>query len=126
MSSDRLRRFGVLVGSAFGAIGGVWYWRGHPRAALGAGILGAALLLGGLLVPARLGPVYQAWMRLATLISKVTTPVFMGVVYFLVISPAGFLRRMLGSNSLRRRPKEGSGFWVPHQRRDREGMERQF
>ncbi|MGH7703752.1 MAG: SxtJ family membrane protein [Gemmatimonadales bacterium] len=126
MSPDRLRRFGLLVGLTFCAIGGVWFWRGHPRAALGAGILGAALVFGGLLVPGRLGPVYRAWMRLATLISKVTTPVFMGVVYFLVIAPAGLLRRTLGSNSLRRRPTEDSGFWVRHQRRDRDGMERQF
>ena len=38
--------------------------------------------LAGLLVPARLGPVYRAWMGLALRISKVTTPIFMGVTYF--------------------------------------------
>ena len=53
------------------------------RGARGRGMRGAASL----------GPVERAWMGLAGIISKVTTPIFMSVVYFVVLTPVGLLRR---------------------------------
>jgi hypothetical protein len=55
-------------------------------------------------------------MGFAHLLSKVTTPVFMGVVYFLVISPMGLIMRLFGRNPLVHRPA-GDGYWLrrePH------------
>ena len=47
-------------------------------------------------------------MGLAHAISKVTTPIFMGVVYFVVITPIGFIRRRaFGSNPLSPRAPAG-------------------
>jgi hypothetical protein len=66
---------------------------------IGAGLAGS-LLLAGMLVPQHLGPVNRAWMGLALLLSKVTTPVFMGVVYFLVLAPTGLLRRAAGKSPI--------------------------
>jgi hypothetical protein len=66
------------VGGAFVALAGVAWWRGRHTIAIGLGALGTTLGLLGLLVPTRLGPVNRAWMGLATLLSRVTTPLFMG------------------------------------------------
>ena len=43
--------------------------------------------LAALVVPTHLGPVQRAWMGLAHAISKVTTPIFMGVVFFVRHDP---------------------------------------
>lgn len=59
------------------------------------------LVLGGLLVPDRLGPIQRAWMLLALAISRVTTPILMSLVYFLVLTPTGLLMRLLGRNPIR-------------------------
>jgi hypothetical protein len=91
------RKFGLTVGLAFVALAGVLLWRGTPTGATVMSVLGTLLVLAGLVAPTRLGPVERAWMRLAHLISKVTTPIFMGVVYFLVLTPIGFIRRRNGS-----------------------------
>lgn len=91
------RKFGLTVGLAFAAFGGLLLWRGRQTAAMVLLALGALLVVAGLVVPTRLGPVERAWMRLAHLISKVTTPIFMGIVYFLVMAPMGFFRRRMGS-----------------------------
>lgn len=91
------RKFGFTVGLAFVAIGGILTWRGKPSRALFFYALGGALVLAALVAPTALGPVERAWMALARAISKVTTPIFMGVVYFLVMTPIGFIRRRLGS-----------------------------
>jgi hypothetical protein len=107
------RKFGLTVGLAFAALGGALAWRGRPTASTVLFALGGALVLAGLVVPASLGPVERAWMGLAHRISKVTTPIFMGVVYFLVMTPAGVLRRRFGS-PITTPPAPGASRWEPH------------
>lgn len=127
LSAAEGRRFGLTVGLAFLALAAVLLWRERTRTAMVLGALGALLLLGGLLVPTLMGPVERAWMALALAISKVTTPVMMSIVYFVVMMPIGLLMRALGRTPLRRPAASGS-FWIP---RDpaiggRGDLERQF
>lgn len=94
------RKFGLTVGVAFAAFSGIAWWREHPTAFIVLASLGAALILAALVVPRQLRPVDNAWMKLALLISKVTTPIFMGVIYFVVLTPVGAARRSFGRNAL--------------------------
>ena len=105
------REFGVKVGLAFGAIALLLLWRHRETGALVAGGLGTLLVAGGLLAPRALAPVYRAWMGLALLLSKVTTPLFLGIVYYLVLTPVGVIRRSLGRNQLVQPLSDGS-YWV--------------
>lgn len=125
LSREEGRSFGLVVGGAFLVIMGVTTWRGHEIVAWVTGSLGAALVLAGLTIPTHLGPVQRAWMRLAHAISKVTTPIVMGIMYFVVITPAGLLMRAFGKNPLRH-PLDGAGFWVARTPEDRTDMRRQF
>lgn len=111
LSAAEGRKFGLVVGGAFLTVAGLLWWRGHPAGALAAGGVGTALGLAGLLLPGRLGPVHAAWMGLAALLSTVTTPVFMGMVYFVVVTPVGLLRRLLGRNPLAR-SRQAASFWI--------------
>ena len=70
-----------------------------------------------------MGPVYRRWMGLALLLSKVTTPIFMGLVYFVVFTPMGVARRLMGHNGLVR--PAGDSFWVAKER-TRSNLQRQF
>lgn len=106
------RKFALTVGTAFLALASVMWWRGRAAAALVLGMCGGLLGFAGIVVPSRLGPVHRGWMGLAHALSKVTTPVFLGVVYFVVLLPVGALLRLLGRNPLK--PKqEGDSFWIP-------------
>jgi len=119
------RRFAFPVGTAFLLLAGVLWWRDRLTLAwIGAG-LAAALLLAGLVLPARLGPVYRAWMGLAHAISKVTTPIFMGVVYYLVLTPFGWAMRAVGKNPLVHKVENG-GFWRPANPGPKKDLRRQF
>ena len=119
------RKFGVTVGLAFGVFSGIAWWRGHPTTFAVLASLGAALLLAALLAPKQLRVVERAWMKLALLISKVTTPVFMGVVYFLVLTPIGMLRRLFGRNSLVH-ASTASGFWADRSLSAKSSLDRLF
>jgi hypothetical protein len=110
LTAEQGRRFGLTVGTAFAVFAAIAWWRAHPTVATVLASLGGALILAGLAIPTRLGPVERAWMGLAHAISKVTTPIVMGVMYLLVITPIGFLRCKLSSNPLEHRPA-GDSYW---------------
>lgn len=119
------RKFGFTVGIAFLVLAGILAWRGHaPVAAAFAG-LGVLLLAGGVAIPSHLGPVYRTWMAGARAISRVTTPLVLGLVYFLVLTPTGLLRRVLGGDPLRH-PESGNSYWAHRQDDGRSDLERQF
>lgn len=124
-SRAELRKFGLTVGLAFGALAGIAGWRGHMAAATILGSLGGLLIAGGLVAPGVLGPVERTWMGLARAISKVTTPIFLGIVYFAVLMPVGLLRRTLGGHPLRH-PSRDDGFWRDRGEAPPSDLERQF
>ena len=120
------RKFGLLVGGAFLLLGVLLWRRTHLTAAYVAATLAVALIVGGLAVPAQLGPVYRAWMALAKSISKVTTPVFMSVIFFLVLTPAGILVRLFGHRPLTR-SRGGPSYWQSRAPGSRRGdLDHQF
>jgi len=115
------------VGGAFLALAGLAAWRGHSTEARVFAVPGGVLVAAALAVPRRLGPVQRFWMALATAISSVTTPGIMGIIYFLIVTPTGWVRRLAGGNRLTR-TRHATTFWVerhPHSRR-RMDMERLF
>ncbi len=126
MTAAEGRKFGLVVGGAFLALTAVLWWRGRETTMLVTGALGVLLFVGGLIVPRHLGPVQRAWMQLALLISKVTTPIFMGVVFFLVITPAGVLARAFGHKPLLRKPVASAWVARPEPASRRSNLERQF
>jgi saxitoxin biosynthesis operon SxtJ-like protein len=121
------RRFGLTVGVAFLVLAGFLWWRGRPMTSAVFFSLGAILTTLGLIAPGALRPVRRVWMGAAVAMSKVTTPVFLGIVYFGVITPIGMVRRLFGRNPLKHRAGDGSS-WLPRERRGHQqtDMEHQF
>ena len=119
------RKFGLTVGLALAAMSAIASWRGHPASTLVLGAIGALLLLAALIAPRALGPVERAWMGLAMVISRVTTPIFMGIVYFVILTPVAFLRRAFAGSALRHR-QGAHGFWFDRSGDAPGALDRQF
>lgn len=124
-SASAGRKFGLTVGIAFAVFSGIASWRGHPTTFVVLASLGGALILAGLVIPAKLRVVDNAWMKLALLISKVTTPVFMSVIYYVVLTPVGLVRRAFGANSLVHRAGP-TGLWINREGSARSSLDRLF
>jgi len=128
-SSRDGRRFALTLASAFAAIALIAWWREREAPTVILGALAAILAIAGLTVPSKLERVDRAWMSLAHALSRVTTPLFMGIVYFVVLAPFGVIRRLAGRNSLVHKPVNDS-YWIARARDDderrRRRMERQF
>jgi hypothetical protein len=100
------------------------WWRDFEVPATVAALLGGLLLLSALVMPNRLTPVHNGWMRFALAISRVTTPVFMSIVYFVVITPIGLARRLRGKSPIVARPTATR--WEPRVEQPRSDLQRQF
>ena len=96
-----LRSFGLSTGTIVAVLFGAlipWIWDLRypvwPWAVL--------VILGvwALTHPKSLWPVYKLWMRIALLISKITTPALLGIVFFLVILPLALLFRVFRRDPL--------------------------
>ncbi len=120
------RRFGFTVGAAFIVFASIALWRGHPLTTRVLASIGGLLVVGAVVWPSGLLPVERAWMRLAHLLSRVTTPIVMGVLFFVIITPVGLIRRVFGRHGL---PRGKSGVSMWHVRPDgsrRGDLTRQF
>lgn len=118
--SGRVFAFTMMAGFIFVAL--VGRWRGLPTLTVTAQALAAISFLAAVLVPRRLEPVRRGWMKLGEAIGLVTTPVLMAIVYYVVLTPTGVLRRALAG---RRAPSDS--YWHPRQPLpDKARLERQF
>jgi hypothetical protein len=106
-------RFAVILFVLMAVFGGLSLWRGHTtRAAVFAGIGTFALLVGLLLRPLWLR-VFRLWMKLAVAMSFVMTRVLLTLFFYLIITPFGVVRRLLGKDSLNARWHDGKPtYWV--------------
>lgn len=128
-SGAKGRRFAFTVAGAFAVLAVVAYLRNRSFAFDVLGTLAIVLSFAGLVVPSRLQAVERAWMAFAHALSRVTTPIFMGIVYFGVLTPIAFIRRLAGGNPMVHKLKADS-YWVTRPKSDpeaaRKRMERQF
>src|SRR5258708_15823192 len=85
-----LRKFGLLVGGVFAALGLLMFLRHKPHFPY---LLwpGAALILLGFAVPRLLKPVYVVWMSLAVLLGFIVSHLILTPFSFLVITPIRLL-----------------------------------
>jgi hypothetical protein len=73
-----------------------------------------------------LRPVYIGWMKLGLLLSKVTTPIVMGLVFYVVITPMGLIRRATGNDSLSRTFDQSASYRVPSPKPPAKNLEKPF
>ncbi|HEY1404287.1 MAG TPA: SxtJ family membrane protein [Pyrinomonadaceae bacterium] len=112
------RDFGLLVGGVFLAWGGWWLYRERFRTlAVALLALGALLMLLGAVYPKSLVVPNRLWMGMAEGMGFVMTRVILGVVFFLVVTPIGLLRRLFGGDPLNRRGARTESYWKPYTER---------
>lgn len=110
-----------MVGGVFVLLGSWWLYRGKFATAAHVALpLGALLVLLGLIWPRALVLPNKAWMLLAEGMSFVTTRIILGVVFFLVVTPIGIIKRLSGWDPLSRRAARRDSYWQPYAERQRD------
>ena len=95
------RSFGLLFFIVFIVIA-FWSFRGNIEQikfwSLGLSLI---FLILGLINSKLLNPLNKSWHYLGILLGMIVSPIVMGIIYFLVVSPIGFVMRFLGKDLLR-------------------------
>jgi len=112
------REFGLVVGGVLALLAGWWLYRDKfPALSLKVLAVGALLIVLGLLVPRSLVYPNKAWMLLAEALSYVSTRIILAVVFFLILTPIGLIKRAMGWDPLNRRAVPGDSYWRPYPQR---------
>lgn len=115
------REFGLIVGGVLVLLSAWWMYRGKfPSVAHITLPLGAVLVLLGLVLPRVLVWPNKAWMALAEVLSFVSTRIILAFVFFLVVTPIGFIKRLFGWDPLHRRAAASDSYWRPYSARQRD------
>ena len=104
LDNKGLREFGLVTGSIIAVLFGLLFpWLFELNYPLWPWYLACALGLWALLAPGTMSGLYRGWMRFGLLINKVTTPIIIGLVYFLAITPTGLVMKLLGRDPMNRK-----------------------
>ncbi len=123
-----LREFAFVTGGIVGVLFGLGFpWLLDRPWPLWPWVITAVLVVWGIAAPATLNPVYRGWMRFGLLLNRIMTPVILGIVYFVVITPMAVIMRIRGRDPLSRAIDRGAATYrIESQKPPIEKMEKPF
>lgn len=88
-------------------------------------VISLIFLFLGLLNSKILSPLNFLWMKFGKILSKITNPIVLGLIYFLVITPISLLMRLIGKDLLNNNFSKNNSYWI---KRDKNigSMKKQF
>ncbi|MGH7670148.1 MAG: SxtJ family membrane protein, partial [Gemmatimonadaceae bacterium] len=95
-------KFAFTLAAAFAVLSALLAFRQRTLGAEVAFMLGSLLLVAGLMAPTRLGAVQRGWMAIGHAIGRVTGPIALALIYYIALTPIGYLRRTFGRSPLAR------------------------
>jgi hypothetical protein len=113
-----VRKFGITFSILAIVLAAFSFYRMNP---LWMVFLGTSLffLLTGLWAYPILKPIYVGWMTFAFALGWVNTRIILGIVFYLIFTPAGLVMRLLGKDPLGLRfDRHASTYWVRRKPQD--------
>jgi hypothetical protein len=122
MSSNR--SFG-LVFFAFFLIIGLWPIFEYEDVRIWSIIAAFIFLILGILDSKYLTPLNRFWMKFGLFLGKIISPIVMGIVFFLVVTPIGIMMKIFRKDLLNIKYKKNQSYWV-HRKNKFGSMKKQF
>ena len=75
-------------------------------------IISLFFLVSGLLNSKILTPINKLWFKFGIFLGKIISPLIMGIIFFLVVTPIGFVMRLLGKDVLNLKYNKNNSYWI--------------
>lgn len=122
------RSFGFTLAAALAVLGGARRLHGGKTHLL-LFVVAASLLVLAVARPRLLRPLAGLWFRLGLALHRLTSPIVLGAIFFLVVTPTGLLLRLCRRDPLRLQREPGARtYWLERAAPDpgARWMQRQF
>jgi len=122
-----LREFGLVTGGVVAGLFGLFFpWLLERAWPVWPWIVFGVLGTWGLVAPMSMQPVYRTWMRFGLLLSKVMTPLIMGIVFFVIITPVAAVLKIFGKDPMARKFDDIDSYRVPSAKAPPENLEKPY
>ena len=106
------RSFGLLFFIVF-LIVSLWPLTHEGSIRIWSVIVSAVFLILGLINSRLLTPLNVLWFKLGITLGAIISPIVMGIIFFLVVTPTGFILRIMGKDLLNKKyDKEKETYWI--------------
>lgn len=75
-------------------------------------VLAGSFLLVSIITPQLLTPLNKIWYHFGTLLGRIVSPVVLGLIFFLIITPIELIICLAGRDNLRLKKKSVQTYWV--------------
>ncbi len=122
-----LRNFGLTTGAIVAVLFGIVLpWLFDFSRPLWPWVVFAVLAVWGLIAPASLRPVYRGWMRFGMLLSRITTPIILTLLFVIAILPGALLMRLFRNDPMRRTFDESASYRVKSKQPSVQNLEKPY
>ena len=105
------KNFGIVFFLVFLIIG-FWPLINTEEVRIWAIIISIIFLLLGLTNSKLLNPLNQIWFKFGVLLSKIISPIVMGTIFFLVVTPIGLLMKIFRKDLLNLKLNKDKTYWI--------------
>ena len=106
------RSFGLLFFVVF-LIVSLWPLTHEGSIRIWSVIISAVFLILGLINSKLLTPLNLFWFKLGIILGAIISPIVMGIVFFIVVTPTGFILRIMGKDLLNKKyDKKKETYWI--------------
>ena len=75
-------------------------------------LISLLFLILGIINSKILTPLNKVWFKFGIFLGKIISPIIMGIIFFLVVTPIAFLMRMLNKDLLNLKINKKSSYWI--------------
>lgn len=118
------KNFGILFFIVF-FIYGLWPIINSNELRIWSLLIGIIFLIFGLFYPKVLLPLNNVWIKFGEILGKIISPLVMGIVFFVFITPMAFIVRLFGKDLLSIKFNSKSSYWI-NRKKNITSMKKQF
>jgi hypothetical protein len=101
----------LVFAAFFGVLTVLRVWSGKPWELFASAAV--LMIVLALAVPGVLAPFNRLWYRFGMLLSRITQPIVLGLLYFVAVTPLAIIMRSTGKDPLRLRLRENvDSYWI--------------
>lgn len=107
------RKFGLFFSAVFLLLALKLYWHSDSTMSTLFFVgLASSFLLVSIFTPQLLTPLNKIWYYFGILLGRIVSPIVLGLIFFLIITPIALIIRLAGRDNLRLKKKSVQTYWV--------------